>query len=1104
MSDYLAPDFREDPISQVPAIRLLDSLGWNYLTPDEALAMRGNKLSNVILDGILLPWLRENNSVRYKGKVLPFTEGNILSAYQSLKEIPFDGLVRTNEKIYDLLCLGKSLQQSVDGDIKSFSLKYIDWKSPENNVYHVTEEFSVERTGSHKTRRPDIILFVNGIPLGIIECKSPHLKEPIGQAISQHLRNQKEGQIPELFIYSQMLLALSKNEAKYATTGTPAKFWAIWREEDESAQEELQDLVNIPLTEDQIDKLFSSNFIIRENPESYGLLTRQVTEQDKAIYGLCRPQRFIELIFRFIIFDAGDKKIARYQQYFCVDQLLKRIGKLGSDGKRRGGVVWHTQGSGKSLTMVMLAKAIALGTQPKTLSAASSPSAQSRTLMYAPSSQASSALHSEHWAAPSSSDINDYKIVLVTDRVDLDDQIYKTFQQCGKDVEQAKTGKDLSEMLTGKKQRIITTVIDKFEAAVGKYAVRNEDPNIFVLVDEAHRSQYKSRNAKMRRVLPNACYIGFTGTPIMKRDRNTVEKFGGFIKPFYTIARAVEDHSVVPLLYEGRHVGQEVDDVGIDAWFDRITENLSKEQAADLKKKFSTTDQLNKTAQKVMAIAWDISEHYRDNWQGTGFKGQLVAPGKPTALLYKKYLDEFGIVSSEVLISGPDDREGEEDLYTENKLPVQRFWEAMMKKFGNEKQYNKQIINSFKNADEPEIIIVVDKLLTGFDAPRNAILYLTRKLKDHTLLQAIARVNRIHENKDFGYILDYRGVLENLDKALDLYSTLPEFDPADLANTLTDVSVEISKLPEKHSILWSTFNALKNQSDEEEFELLLADDELRSKFYDRLSAYARVFSIALASEKFFDDTSQQKINRYKKDLKFFSKLKASVQRRYAETVDFSEYEPRIQKLLDTHVRSGEVEQITDLVNIFDKEAFSKEVDKLASPAAKADTIAHRTARTINERMQEDPAFYKRFSEMLKETILAFREERLRDIEYLNKVKEIMNAVINRTGDKIPAKLQGADVAKAYYGAIKEVLARFVLADPSLDDVIADIAIEVDQIIDKNRVVSWVNDLDVQNQMKNQIEDGLFEFKDRAGINVSLDDIDSILDQCLSIAKVRKP
>jgi len=1083
MTDFeKTPQYTEDAISQLPALHLLQNLGWQYLSPDEALKLRGGRRRDVLLEGILVSWLREHNRIRFKGKELPFTEGNILSGLQALNvgahgHAPLhDGLVRTNENIYNLLSLGKSLQQSVDGDIKSFTLNYIDWKHPKNNVFHVTEEFVVERTvcrgelqfARTQTRRPDIVLFVNGIPFGVIECKSPHIKDPMREAISQQIRNQKDEEIPHLFMYSQILLALSKNEARYATTGTQAKFWSVWREDDietvgADGHPPLKNLVRIPLTEAQVDKLFTENeWIVREKPADYGNFQRQVTEQDRALYALCRPERVLELTYRFILFDTGVKKIARYQQYFAVKKIMERIKTLDKDGRRRGGVVWHTQGSGKSLTMVMLAKSIALCPE-----------------------------------------IPDYKIVLVTDRVDLDDQIYGTFHNCGKEMEQAKTGKHLSDMLKTNKQRIISTIINKFEAAVGRHAVRNDDPNIFVLVDEGHRGQYGPRHAKMRRVLPNACYIGFTGTPVMKKDKNTVEKFGGLIDT-YTIDRAVADKAVVPLLYEGRHVEQYVDAKGIDAWFDKITENLSKEQAADLKRKFSTTDQLNKADQNVMAIAWDISKHFRDNWHGTGFKGQLVTQDKAAALLYKKYLDEFGMVSSEVLISGPDEREGEEDLYKENKLAVQRFWKATMQKYGREREYNNKVINAFKTAEDPEIIIVVDKLLVGFDAPRNTILYLTRKLKDHTLLQAIARVNRLYDGKEFGYILDYRGVLENLDHALDLYASLPDFDAGDIKDILTDVSVVTSTLAQKHSILWDTFKKVKNRQDEEEYELLLADEELRAKFYERLTAFSKTLGIALSSVKFLEETKPSKISRYRADLKFFAKLRASVRRRYAEVVDFGEYEPKIQKLLDTHVGTGEVEKITPLVNIFDKDAFASEVEKLPNAAAKADTIAHRTARTIHDRMQEDPAFYKRFSELLNETIAAFRQERIKANEYLKQVTDIMNAVRNRTGDRIPDKLASHDVAKAYFGSIKEILVRFNKGNSGFDDRLADTALAIDEIIERNRIVNWTSDTDTQNRIKNEIEDFLFEFKDKVGVDITFEDMDAIMEQCLDIARVRRP
>lgn len=1065
------PSFKEDQISQVPALQLLQKLGYVYLSQDETLRGRGGRLAGVLLEDVLSEQLRQINLIRFKGREYPFSEGNILAAVQALKDVVDDGLVPTNEKVYDLLPLGRTMQQSIDGDTKSFQLDYIDWQHPERNLYHLTEEFAVERSGSHETRRPDIVLFVNGIPLVVIECKRPDLKDAIGQAVSQQIRNQQRDQIPRLFHYAQLLLAISKNEAKYATVGTPAKFWAVWQEElgpEESAL--LKRLVSTPFSEEQVDKVLASRvWVTKEDSPSYGSLERQVTEQDRALYALCRPERLLELTYRFMLFDAGEKKVARYQQYFCVTKIMARIRQTQRDGGRQGGVVWHTQGSGKSLTMVMLAAAIAL-----------------------------------------EAGIDSYKIILVTDRVDLDDQIYKTFHHCGTVPAQAKTGKHLADLLRDSKTRIITTVIDKFELAVSKAGVRDENPDIFVLVDEGHRSQtgkfgqFGTLHANMRQALPNACFIAFTGTPLLKGERNTISTFGGLIDT-YTIEQAVKDKAVVPLLYEGRHVEQKVDSESVDAWFGRITKDLTREQQADLKRKFSSTDQLNKAEQKVMRIAWDVSEHFRDNWQGTPYKAQLVAQDKATALLYKQFLDDFGLVSSEVLISGPDEREGETDAHQESTDEVKVFWKKMMAKYGSDKEYNRQVISGFKNAGPPEIIIVVDKLLTGFDAPRNTVLYLTRRLQGHTLLQAIARVNRLYDGKDFGYIIDYRGVLQNLDQALDIYGRLAEFDQAgldDLGTALTDVEMEARKLPQHHSDLWEIFKTISNRQDEEAYELLLADEDLRGKFYERLSAYARTLAIALSSSAFLEATPTAKREKYKADLRFFMQLRASVRKRYAEVVDFKEYEARIQKLVDQYVGTGEVEKVTDLVNIFDSEAFAKEVEKLGSTASKADTIAHRTKRTIHERMQEDPAFYRRFSEMLEEAIRAFREERLSDAEYLRKVREIAEQVKNRTGDDIPGELAGLDVAKAFFGVLQDVFAGHASKefDPRVTSTAASLAI--DEIIQQNRIVNWTNNTDVQNRMMGAIEDYLFDLQDQRGIALSFADIDRILEMVLDIARTR--
>ena len=1057
------PSFLEDHISQIPALQLLQNLGFVYLRPQEVHFERNGKPSNLFLEGVLEKQLRRLNRYTYKGTESQFSDKSIKGAIQALKDVPFDGLVRTSEKVYDLLSLGKSFEETIGNDTKSFTIRYIDWERIENNVFHITEEFEVERTASTKTCRPDIVLFVNGIPFVVIECKRPNVKGSLTQAIKQHRRNQKKGYIPKLFTFAQLLLATNKNEVAYGTTGTEEKFWSQWREDEDK---ELSRFVNKSLTREQKSKLFAERFAyVRNYFDELEINGREITEQDRAIYNLCRPERLMELAYKFIVFDAAEKKIARYQQYFAVKDTLERIKQIDTEDRRAGGVIWHTQGSGKSLTMVMIAKSIAL----------------ERT-------------------------IENPKIVLVTDRIDLDDQIYTTFLHCGKEPIKAKSGKYLFKLLSDNKEAIITTTIFKFKMAVNKFKYKDESKNIFVLVDEGHRTQYKETHNKMRQVLPKACYIAFTGTPLMKKDKNTVQKFGGFIDT-YNIRQAVADKTVVPLLYEGRHILQEVDQKAIDKWFEIATKPLTKAQQTDLMRKFSSADHLNEADRKIHLTAYDISEHFSKSWKGTPFKGQLVAASKSAALKFKKYLDEFGMVTSEVLISAPDVREDDKEegdtRVDEDKEAIQAFWRRMMDKYGDEEQYNKQLINAFKHGDEPEIIIVVHKLLTGFDAPRNVVMYIARSLKEHDLLQAIARVNRLYEDKDFGYIIDYYGVLKYLGEAMNIYAAFSEFDQADIEESLIDVSNEVQKLQQKHSELWDIFSGVTKKLDEESYEQALAEEDKRQKFYNKVAAYSRTLAIALSTFKFIDETAEELIKRYKRDLTFFQNLKVSVKKRYADEVDYRDYDPKIRKLINTHVHSDEVLQITEQVNIFEQVKFQKEIDKLQSPAAKADTIAHRTKKTITEKMEEDPIFYKRFSQMIEEAIEDFKEGRISDALYLNKVTSYKDSVRNRDSDDFPDSIKKRENAKAYYGVINETLKQFSLEPERAKDIAAQTALDINDIIEESKVIDWKTNTDVQNAMKNQIDDRLFDMKNNEGINLSFDDMDLIIESSINIAMARR-
>jgi type I restriction enzyme R subunit len=1054
------PSLLEDHISQIPALQLLQKLGWTYLRPQEAFVERGGRYGQVLLLNILQNQLRRMNRFEADGEVRAFSERSIEAAVQTLRDLPIENLMLTNERVYDLLTLGKSFEEPTGGHTRSYTLHYIDWQRPERNVYHVCDEVEIERAGRKSLCRPDLVLYVNGIPLGVIECKRPDLREPMKQAISQQLRNQSDDYAPRLFIYSQLLLAVSGNEARYATTGTAEKYWATWREDaDRSA--ELRALVNRPALASQQQVLFADRYrYAQAHFEEQAQQEREPTAQDAALLSLCLPERLLDLTRRFIVFDNRVKKIARYQQYFAVGKTMRRVRVIGPDQRRVGGVIWHTQGSGKSLTMVMLARALVLD-----------------------------------------AGLGDVRLVLVTDRVDLDDQLWKVFHQCGRDPVRARTGTHLLKLLEENKASVITTVIHKFETAVARKTREVPSANIFVLVDESHRTQYGSIHAAMQRVLPQACYIGFTGTPLMRGEKQTVLRFGGMIDT-YTIDQAVRDKSVVPLLYEGRHTLQEVNRASLDRSFDLVAEKLTESQRADLKRKSASADALNKTVDRIRLQAMDISEHFRKNFQGTPYRAQLTADCKLSAIRYKQCLDEIGHVSSAVLISPPDTREGNEDLYEVGKQEVQAFWKNMMAKYGDETRYQKALIDGFLYGDEPEIIIVVDKLLVGFDAPRNTVLYVCRNLKEHALLQAIARVNRLYEGKDFGFILDYYGIIKQLGEALNVYAALPEFDEADVAHCLSDIRDEVASVPQKRSELLDLFKTLPNRLDEEAYERLLADEARRLEFYDKLAAFHRALSVAFASADFYSVTDPALVEDYKRELTFFLRLRVSVKRRYAEEIDYREYEARVQKLVDAHVSAREVVQITPPVNIFERELFEAEVEKLGTPASKADTIAYRTKKTLTERMDEDPFFYRKLSKVIEDAIADYYQHRITDAEYLERVSGAMRAAVTHTDASIPSVLEGREAAKAFFGATFDVVDRLGAGHPASRELAADMAMRIDEIVQRHLVVRWLDNTDVQNAMRNAIDDHLFAL--RAGVLPALQttDMDKIVENCLAIARVR--
>ncbi|ARN70624.1 type I restriction endonuclease subunit R [Nonlabens tegetincola] len=1036
----MSVNYSEYNDSQKPALSLLQKMGWQYISPDDVFIARGELFTNVILDDILAAQLAKINAFEYKGEAYQFSTGSIQGAINALKNVPNEGLVQTNERVYDLITLGKSFNETVQGDRKAYTVNYIDWEYPENNVFHVTEEFEVE--GRKGKRRPDIVLFVNGIPFVVIENKRRDKNEALDEAISQNIRNQREDEgIPKLFYFAQLLLAVHPNEVKYGATGTKAKFWSVWKED---AEREITKLL----------KKKTNNTLAEE---------RLVTEQDKGIYALCNPSRLLDLTYKYIVFDGPDKKICRYQQYFAVQETIQRVKTKNKEGNRQGGVIWHTTGSGKSLTMVMLSKALALD---KT--------------------------------------IESPRVIIVTDRISLDKQIFKTFVNCGKNVKKAKSGNDLVELLQDKGNEIITTIIDKFEVATKRASFKEESQNIFVLVDESHRSQYGSAHANMKRIVPNASYIGFTGTPLMKSQKSTSKKFGGFIHK-YTIDQAVKDGAVLPLLYEGRSAKLSINKKQIDKGFERLAAPLNEEARKDLKKKFATIAKIYESDNVIEEIAYDISEHFRDNWKNTGFKAQLAVPRIDVAIKYQKYFeaqtDPSLRINTRVVFTPPDSRQDNDDVWSESSSESQKYWKQILERHNDQEAYETDVIQRFKeDSKEVELIIVVSKLLTGFDAPRNTVLYLAKPLVAHNLLQAIARVNRLFEGKEYGHIIDYVGILGKLDEALTEYSALEDFDEEDLKNTVVDVKDEIRKVPIRHAEVWDIFKGVYDKKDIEALERHIADKDIRDQFYDRVSAFARILQTALASDDFYNEFNTEQIGFYKSELKKFQSLRLSVQFRYAEKVSYKEYEPRVRKLLDTYIDADNVQVLSRDVNIFDKNMVQEALESYGkTPASKADFIAHQMKKVITENMEKDEAFYKKFSELIEQTIKDFYDGRLTEKEYLEAMQKTRDNLANGYQEGIPNAVQNNPRARAFYGALNEVLNKKLDKEISKQKV-AEAGVEIEEIVNSLIITDWKKNVDIQNKMENQIEDYLIGKRSQLGIEISFDEIDAILIKCLRVAK----
>ena len=1054
-------NFDEARQSQLTFIELLLNMGYQYISAGDALAERGQDTTNFFLSNIAAKKLMEINNYEIDGSTYKFSEKDVRDAIDELANIQYEGLIDTAQKIYNIIMPtsgGKTIKINHGGKAMSKNFRFIDFENPKNNAFHVTAEFKA--TGKQDIR-PDIVCFVNGIPFAVVENKKSSVA--VSASINQINRYQGPEFCPKLFAYTQLLVGTNNKEFQYGTTGTPNKFYAVWKEKGTSKEE--MDARVVDLIGKQIPVEIYAQILIDLNGAT-GVhkqkIDRLPTEQDRGVAAMFEPKRLLDLTKNYILFDAGVKKLSRYQQYFAIHKMLVRTSEEETTDKgitrRKGGLVWHTQGSGKSLTMVMFVKAL---------------------------------IENPHISNP--------RVIIVTDRKDLDKQIKDTFKNCNlkKEVIQATSGQHLLDLIKEKNLSVITTLVHKFESARKKnVGLVDSDKNIFVLIDEAHRGHSGIANIEMNRIIPNACYIGFTGTPLMKNEKESWRKFGGYIDK-YTIDDALEDKIILPLIYEGRYVEMTQDSEQIDRLEKRQAERVS--DGSDNKYVVKAQKAINARVirdnpGRIREISYDIEKHYCESFQNTGLKAQIVAPSKYSATLFQKYFEASGKIRTAMVISDEHEDGDEENTH---KKEVVAYLEGVRKNHSSVAKYEKDVIESFKHSDDGiEIIIVVDKLLTGFDAPRNTILYLAKDLRDHNLLQAIARVNRLHENKKLpktaGYIIDYSENAKNIDTAMKLFGS---YDENDVKGALIDVTEKIQELEQSYGLVHDIFKEMQASSDDEAYLQFLGDGPKRETFYKTLNDFIKHLNECFVLQDFVHEFKYLDI--YKKELKKFMELRSAASLKYADRVDLSQYKQSLVNILDKYVDARGVELLTMQVNITDRKQFEEAIENLGSDKSKAEAIAAQTQKTITDKMGMDPEFYDRFSKKISEILEAMRIGKLADIEALKQMKLLRDDVVNKKDESLPEKIvanQGSDV---FYRNLRESFGSHIEDEQIYIDIVLDIV----NIIKDEAIVDWYKNIDVKRKMANAIDDYLYDVvMNQKNIILKHEEMKSIIAAVMQLAE----
>ncbi|OZM58359.1 DEAD/DEAH box helicase [Lottiidibacillus patelloidae] len=943
-------DWNEKTLVEDRLIEQLKEMGYEHIHGPSLDSERESKREVVLKDRLQAAIKKFN---------LWINDSNLNKVLRSITHIEATNIMEANEKFYDMLVNYISVQQDLGKGKKNQTVKLIDFENPLNNEYLVVDQFSI--TDAKGTIRPDLIIYINGLPIVVIECKSPFLQadQQIGDAVKQLRRYQEE--VEHLFHYNQFMIGTSKDRAKAGTIGAKVQHFGEWKDP-------------YPLTVPEIG----------DNPPP----------QDILVAGMLSKTNLLDLIQNFIVFEPEGgrtiKKLARYQQYRAVNKAINRI-LHAKDPRDRGGVVWHTQGSGKSLTMVYLSVKL------RRIEALKNPT-----------------------------------IVIVTDRKDLDDQITNTFRRCGfPNPQQAPSVSKLKDLLQQGPGSTIMTLVQKFQTndEEEKYPELSDDENIIVMVDESHRSQYKGLAMNMRTALPNACYLGFTGTPIDKEDKSTTGTFGSYIDK-YTIEQAVDDGATVPIFYEARMTELHVQGETLDQLFDRKFREYDEEDRERIKKKYATEEAIVAAPKRIEQIVLDIIEHYETHIQPNGFKAQIVAISREAAVMYKEKLDELSDLESAVIYSsGHNDKDH-------------------MKKYHITKDEEKNIIDRFKkpmSEDKLSFLIVCDKLLTGFDAPIEQVMYLDKPLKEHNLLQAIARTNRKYDKKDYGLIVDYFGVSSFLEKALSI------FHKQDIQGALMPVESEIPRLQTRHRKAMSYFDYI-NKDNLDSCIQVLEPEDVRHEFDTAFKKFAQSMDMIMPSPK---------AQPYVDDLKFLGKVRQGAKSRFREeALDISDCGEKVKQLIAEHLHASSIEILHEPVDILSNK-FEKQLEEAKTPEAKAAEMEHAIKHEIKIKIDANPVYYASLREKLEQLIEARKQKQMEIADYM----EELSSMINGMRETSNASLQ--------HGFSREEYPFFQMLEKELEgeenDYLKDLTQVVTDIIQTEAVVEWTQKEDVMREMRKKIK-----------------------------------